>query len=95
MLEPTKRLHTEPEKEKKPKDSWKNLFKDLLKDHSERGLYLKGLRLREGYSQAQLAEMIEVSANNISAMEHGKRPIGKNIARRLAEVFNVSYQRFL
>jgi DNA-binding XRE family transcriptional regulator len=97
MLELTKRLHTETEKEKKAKTkhNWKELFNDLLEHHSEVGLYLKGLRLREGYTQVQLAEMIDVSPANISAMEHGKRPIGKNIAMRIASVFNVNYQRFL
>jgi DNA-binding XRE family transcriptional regulator len=73
---------------------WRDLFKDLLKNHSERGLYLKGLRLREGYTQVQLAGMIGVSPNAISAME-GKRPISKDSAVKLAHVFNIHYQRFL
>ena len=58
-------------------------------------LGLKGLRLREGYTQAELGTLVKVSQNNISAMEHGYRSIGKEIAKRLAQVFGVKYQRFL
>ena len=62
--------------------------------HSKQGLYLKGLRMREGYMQKKLGELIRVSQNNISAMEHGTRPIGEDIAQRFANVFKVKYQRF-
>ncbi len=59
------------------------------------GLYLKGLRLREGYSQQKLGELIGTSPNNISAMEHGRRPIGKEMAQRLAKVLKANYRLFL
>ena len=77
------------------KKSWRDFFKEQLKTHSQQGLYLKGLRLREGYTQEALGALIQVSQNNISAMEHGTRAIGKEIAQRLATVFHVKYQRFL
>lgn len=80
---------------KSQKSNWRDLFEDPLQAHTEQGLYLKGLRLREGYTQLQLGKLIGVSQNNISAMEHGKRAIGKEMAHRLAHVFNVNYQRFL
>lgn len=80
---------------KNKSNSWRDLFQKPLQTHSQQGFYLKGLRLREGYTQAQLGELIGVSQNNISAMEHGKRLIGKEIAHRLAKVFKVNYQRFL
>jgi DNA-binding XRE family transcriptional regulator len=75
--------------------SWRDLFKELLETHSEQGLTLKGLRLRDGYTQAQLGEMIGVPQNNISAMERGNRSIGKNIAKKLSGIFKVRYQDFL
>lgn len=77
------------------KSPWRELFEHQLESHSEQGLYLKGLRLREGYTQAQLSKLIGIPQNNISAMEHGKRLIDTEVAHRLANVFNVNYQRFL
>ena len=56
---------------------------------------LAGLRYREDLTQKQLGELIDVSPKNISAMEHGRRPIGKNIAKRLAKVFKTDYRNFL
>ncbi len=35
-----------------------------------------------------------VSQTHISEMEHGKRPIGKEMARRLAKVLKVNYRVF-
>jgi len=32
---------------------------------------------------------------NISAMEKGERPIGKNLAKKLGELFNIGYKVFL
>lgn len=74
---------------------WKEFFAIDLKTHTEQGLYLKGLRLREGYTQAELGKLIGVSQNNISSMEHGKRPISKNMAKKLAELFKTDYRLFL
>ncbi len=56
---------------------------------------LKGARYREGLTQAQLAAKVGVKATNISEMERGKRPIGKEMAKRLAKVLNTQYQVFL
>lgn len=75
---------------RKTQDDWQNIFKQELKTHSKQGLYLKGLRLRDGYSQKELGELINVSQSNVSAMEHGIRVIGKNIAKRLEKVFKGS-----
>jgi plasmid maintenance system antidote protein VapI len=36
-----------------------------------------------------------VKATHISEMERGKRPIGKDMAKRLAKVFKVNYKVFL
>ena len=56
---------------------------------------LKGARLMHELTQAQLAAMIGVKASHISEMEKGKRPIGKEMARRLAKALKTSYQVFL
>jgi addiction module HigA family antidote len=56
---------------------------------------LKGARLMHELTQAQLAAKIGVKASHISEMEKGKRPIGKDMAKRLAKALNTSYQVFL
>ena len=56
---------------------------------------LRGLRGREGITQAELAACLGVSQNAISEMENGKRPISTKMARRLGEEFNLPYKVFL
>ena len=56
---------------------------------------LRGARKKEGLTQEELANLLEISQTNISQMEHGKRPIGKKMAHRLAKVLNVDYRAFL
>jgi DNA-binding XRE family transcriptional regulator len=59
------------------------------------GNILRGFRAREEMTQAGLAVKVGVKAANISEMERGKRTIGKEMAKRLAKVFKVSYKVFL
>jgi DNA-binding XRE family transcriptional regulator len=56
---------------------------------------LRGLRGREDLTQAEFAERIGVSQNAISEMESGKRPISTKMAKRIGEVFNISYKVLL
>ena len=59
------------------------------------GDILRGARHREGLTQAQLAAMIGVKPSHISEMEKGKRPMGKDMAKRLARALKASYKVFL
>lgn len=59
------------------------------------GLYLRGVRVREDMTQEKLANLTGITRSNISAMEHGKRPIGKETAKKLASVLKCDYRRFL
>jgi DNA-binding XRE family transcriptional regulator len=59
------------------------------------GDILKGFRAREEMTQAKLAAEVGVKATHISEMERGKRPIGKDMAKRLAKVLKVNYKVFL
>ncbi len=59
------------------------------------GSAIKGLRYRENLTQAQLARELDIKRHHISEMENGKRPIGKEMARRLAEALNTDYKVFL
>lgn len=59
------------------------------------GIAIRGGRGKEGLTQKQLSELTGISQHHISEMEHGKRPIGKETARKLAAALNVDYRIFL
>ena len=56
---------------------------------------LRGYRTREALTQVQLAEMTGIPQRHISEMEHGKRMIGKETARKLAKALKADYRVFL
>lgn len=74
---------------------WREAFKDEIEKYSEGGLMLRGSRYKEGTTQKQLAEALGISQHHISEMENGKRPIGKEMAKRFAAFFEVDYRIFL
>jgi len=59
------------------------------------GSAIRGLRYREGLSQTKLAQQIGVKRRHISEMEHGKRAIGEELAKRLAKALHTDYKVFL
>lgn len=59
------------------------------------GAMLKGARFKEDMTQAQLAEASGIPRRHISEMENGRRSIGKERAKRLAEALKVDYRVFL
>ncbi len=56
---------------------------------------LRGLRQRESLTQRQLAEMLGIRQHHLSEMENAKRPIGKVMARKLAEALGADRRVFL
>lgn len=82
-------LHTEPEDDTETV-ALEEIFPDL-----HPGSAIRGLRYREELTQAQLAEKIGVKRHHISEMENGKRPIGKDMAKRLARALHTDYKLFL
>tara|TARA_R110000868_G_scaffold26260_1_gene101389 strand:- start:326 stop:682 length:357 start_codon:yes stop_codon:yes gene_type:complete len=72
-----------------------DLFSDLIDDSSEPGVLLKGLRYREDLTQVELAKQLNISQANLSAMEHGRRTIGKELAKRISDIFSLDYRLFL
>lgn len=56
---------------------------------------LKGVRAREGLTQAEFSQKIDVTQSNLSSMENGRRPIGKVIAKRIEKAFGTDYRYFL
>ena len=71
------------------------LFSKLDKEYSEAGSILRGARLREGMTQKELSQCLNISQNHISEMENGKRTIGKKMATRLSKILNLNYKVFL
>lgn len=72
-----------------------DLFSELTLKSGEPGVLLRGLRYREGLSQIEFAKKLNISQTNLSAMENGKRAIGKELAKRIANLFSLNYRVFL
>jgi DNA-binding XRE family transcriptional regulator len=95
----TKKRHTRKptpfQVKKEEAVDWKEAFNEAFGKIPSSAISLKGLRNREEWTQVELSEKIGISQANLSKMESGKRPIGKNMAHRLAEVFKTDYRMFL
>jgi len=59
------------------------------------GAMLRGARFKEDMTQVQLAESSGIPRRHISEMENNRRSIGKERAKRLAEVLKVDYRLLL
>ena len=70
--------------------SWEEVYPEF-----NPGVALRGARKREALTQKELARLTRLSQTHISEMEHGKRSIGKEVAKRLAKVLRVNYRVFL
>lgn len=46
-------------------------------------------------AEVEFANKIDVRQANLSNMENGRRPIGKNIAKRIEKIFGTNYRYFL
>jgi DNA-binding XRE family transcriptional regulator len=71
------------------------VFAKLEQRYTKAGVLLKGVRVRENLTQTEFAEKIKVTQANLSKMENGKRPIGRQIAKRIEKAFGVNYRYFL
>jgi len=69
---------------------WEEVYPDF-----NGSVALRGARKREALTQKDLAHLVGVNQTHISEMEHGKRPIGKDMAKRLAKALKVNYRVFL
>jgi ribosome-binding protein aMBF1 (putative translation factor) len=99
MLELTRRPHIRKRravKRVKKSDSlpWRKLFKEY-KDSEISGITLRGARVKENVTQKELSNRAGIPQGHISAMENGKRQIGKKIAQKLGKALDVNYKVFL
>lgn len=56
---------------------------------------LRGARTKEDMTQQELSDKTLIPRRHISEMENGKRPIGKQTARKLGEALKVDPRVFL
>lgn len=72
-----------------------DVFSSINKKYSRPGALLRGIRIRENLTQAEIAKKINVTQSDISQMENGTRSIGRKIAQRIEKLFGVNYRSFL
>ena|SRR5579872_563153 len=74
---------------------WREVYKEQIDNYSEGGLMLRACRRKVEVTQQELADSLGINQHHISEMETGKRPIGKEMAKRLGQYFKCDYRRFL
>ena len=75
--------------------SYEAFFEKHFPGKTEQEITLAGYRYRENLTQQQLADLTGINRRHISEMEHGKRPIGKENARKLAQALHCDYRSLL
>ncbi len=73
---------------------WREVFQELRPHDTIGAASLRGARDKQGITQARLSEITGIPQRHISEMEHGKRPIGKEIAKKLAQALCCDYRIF-
>ena len=76
-------------------NSWNKLAADRIEKYKKAGLVLRGARYREGVSQKELAKLCNISQDNLSKIENGRRTVGEKVAKRLAEALHFDYRLLL
>jgi hypothetical protein len=67
-----------------PGSPWREVLSELRPDDTILAAVLRGSRVKEELTQERLSAMTSIPRRHISEMEHGKRPIDKESARKLA-----------
>ncbi len=76
-----------------PEKEWYTI--EELFPESAPGRALRAYRLREDMTQKRLAEVVGISVQNLSHMENGRRPVSKEMAKRLAKALNTDWRLLL
>jgi transcriptional regulator with XRE-family HTH domain len=71
------------------------IFNKINKKYTKAGALLRGIRIRENLTQTEMAKLIKVTQSDISQMENGVRGIGRTIAKRIENLFDVNYKSFV
>ena len=65
------------------------------KKYQKSALMVKTARLKKGFSQKKLAELIGIERTNLVHIEKARRPVGKILAKKFAKILESEYQIFL
>ena len=68
---------------------------EILLEKPRWAIHLQGARQLAEMTQTELSKKLGVPQSHISAMENGRRAIGKKIAKKLADLFELDYRTFL
>lgn len=68
---------------------------ELADDVRRPAAMLRGARYKAEMTQKELASKLGIRQHHLSEMEHGRRPIGKQMARRLAVALACDYRVFI
>ena len=69
-------------------------YQEFLKSRTP-GKNISYYRKLNGLNQKQLADKLEISVQNLSNLEHDRRAISKNMAKKLSKVLEAPVSRFL
>ena len=94
-VEKIKRYVSSLEQDEEGTISADDFFNKHFAGQPEGAVSLRGYRTREGLTQVQLADATGIPQRHISEMENGKRVIGKERAKVLANALNTDYRAFL
>lgn len=83
-------IHSDPD----GKDGKTFSFEEVFPEYHP-GIALAGLRHREDLTQKQMAEKLGISQARLSEYERNKRRITIDMAKRIGEIFNISYKSLL
>ncbi len=72
-----------------------SFLKGVKGDLPDWAIYFRGIRQREDLTQKEMAKRLHLTQSNISDIERGRRPIGKQLARQIAEKFSAEYRMLL
>ena len=70
-------------------------IKSVQGDLPDWAMYFRGIRQRQDLTQKEMAEALGLTQSNISDIERGRRPIGKALAKKVAERFKAEYRLLL
>jgi hypothetical protein len=73
---------------------WRQAFPEY-NDKTLPGVVLAGARGKEGITQRELAGRVGIPQRHISEMERSKRPIGKEMAKKLGKALHIDYRALL
>lgn len=68
---------------------------DLCPPEERPASRLRGLRVKEGITQQQLADALGITQTRVAEFETGTRRISINMAKRIGKTYGVTYKAFL